>query len=127
MFNLPLRRDIVHNVNQHYRMHDYRITKLLKTKGDVAGSGKKPFAQKGRGMARQGNLRATGRKKGGKPHGPVPREMSFPVNKKLKWLALKTILSARLYEDSLFFINSESIELPEPRLLSAILEPYQHE
>ena len=112
IFNVPMRRDIIHNVHNYFKMHDYRITKRVKRVGDIAGSGKKPAAQKGRGMARVGNLRATGRKKGGKPHGPVPREMMYPLNKKVKWLALKSILSARLYEDNLFIINSEDMDEP---------------
>lgn len=58
IFNLPLRRDIVHNVFQYFEHRGKKIWKLAKTKGDVAGSGKKPAPQKGRGMARVGNKRA---------------------------------------------------------------------
>lgn len=57
-------------------------------------------------------------------HGPVPRCLGFPVNHKLKLLALKTLLSAKLYEDKLIFIDSESLEFPKTQLLEAIVSPY---
>ena len=55
IFNQPLRRDIVHNVNRYWNMKGKRTYKLVKSMGDVAGSGKKPVPQKGRGASRQGN------------------------------------------------------------------------
>ena len=51
----------------------------------------------------------------------------YPLNKKVKWLALKSILSARLYEGNLFLINSEDIQTSDPATLKAILEPYEKE
>ena len=51
----------------------------------------------------------------------------YPLNKKVKWLALKSILSARLYEGNLFLINSEDIQTSDPATLKAILEPYERE
>lgn len=58
LFNLPLRRDIVHNVYEYFEHKGKVVTKRVKTMGDTAGSGKKPAPQKGRGAARIGNLRA---------------------------------------------------------------------
>jgi large subunit ribosomal protein L4 len=99
---------------------------LKKTKdfGDVAGSGKKPFPQKGRGASRQGNKRAPQRKGGGVTHGPVPRCLGFPINNKMRLLALKTLLSAKLFEEKLIFIDTEALEFPKTQLLQAIVEPY---
>ena len=51
-FNQPLRRDIVHNVFEYFEHRGKHLWKRVKTVGDVAGSGKKPAPQKGRGMAR---------------------------------------------------------------------------
>lgn len=90
----------------------------------VAGSGIKPTPQKGQGRSRQGNKRAPQRKGGGVTHGPVPRALGFPINNKLRLLALKTLLSAKLFEDRLIFIDSEAIEYPKTQLLEAIVEPY---
>jgi large subunit ribosomal protein L4 len=121
---LPLRRDIIKNVFDYWNDKDRYILKKTKDFGDVAGSGKKPFPQKGRGASRQGNKRAPQRKGGGVTHGPVPRCLGFPINNKLRLLALKTMLSAKLYEDKLIFIDSEAIEYPKTSLLEAIVKPY---
>jgi large subunit ribosomal protein L4 len=121
---LPLRRDIIKNVFDYWNDKDRYILKKTKDFGDVAGSGKKPFPQKGRGASRQGNKRAPQRKGGGVTHGPVPRCLGFPINNKLRLLALKTMLSAKLYEDKLIFIDSEAIEYPKTTLLEAIVKPY---
>lgn len=86
---------------------------MAKTSGDVAGSGIKPTPQKGRGASRQGNKRAPQRAGGGTAHGPVPRDLSFPINEKVRLLALKTMLSAKLYEDRLIFIETEELEFPK--------------
>ena len=121
---MPLRRDIIKNVFDYWNDKDRYILKKTKDFGDVAGSGKKPFPQKGRGASRQGNKRAPKRKGGGVTHGPVPRCLGFPINNKLRLLALKTMLSAKLYEDKLIFIDSEAIEYPKTTLLEAIVKPY---
>ena len=52
IYNMPLRRDIVHNVFHYFENKDRYILKMARKFGEVAGSGKKPAAQKGRGMAR---------------------------------------------------------------------------
>jgi ribosomal protein L4 len=46
-------------------------------------------------------------------HGPVPRCLGFPINNKLRLLAIKTLLSAKLFEDKLIFIDSEAIDFPK--------------
>jgi len=92
--------------------------------GDVAGSGIKPAPQKGRGASRQGNKRAPQRAGGGKAHGPVPRSLEFPINSKMRLIALKTILSAKLYEDKIIVIDAGQIEYPKTQLLEHIIRPF---
>ena len=123
-FNLPLRRDIVHTAFEYYEHLGKKIWKLAKTKGDVAGSGKKPAPQKGRGMARVGNKRSPTRRGGGVAHGPVPRDLSYPIPHKKKLLALKTMLSAKLFEDRIVFIESADLDYPKTQLLEAIVKPF---
>jgi len=94
------------------------------TRGDVSGSGYKMRPQKKSGRARQGDKRAPHLKKGGKPHGSVPMDYTFPINEKLRLLALKTLLSARLYEDKLVLIDSEKLEYPKTKYLDEIIAPY---
>jgi large subunit ribosomal protein L4 len=119
-----LRRDIIKNVFEYWQNKDRYILKKAKGFGDVAGSGKKPVPQKGRGAARQGNKRAPQRKGGGVAHGPVPRCLGFPINNKVRLLAIKTMLSAKLFEERLVFIDSEELEYPKTTFLKQILEPY---
>lgn len=73
-------------------------------------------------MARQGNKRAPGRKKGGKAHGAQPRDLSFKIPNKKKILAIKTLLSARLAEGKLRIVDSEQIELGKTRVVKNILD-----
>jgi large subunit ribosomal protein L4 len=124
-FNLPLRRDIIHNVNQYFNLKGKKTFKLAKHVGDVAGSGKKPFPQKGRGASRQGNRRAPQRAGGGVAHGPVPRDLSISINEKVRLVALRTMLAAKLYENRMIFIDTEDIEYPKTQLLAQIVKPFQ--
>ena len=124
IYNLPMRRDLIHNVYQYFEHKGKRIYKLAKTKGDVSGSGKKPAPQKGRGMARIGNKRAPHRSGGGVAHGPVPRDLSYPINVKQRLQALKIMLSVKLYEDKLVFVDTTDLELPKTQLLEAIVKPF---
>ncbi|CDW91502.1 50s ribosomal protein l4 [Stylonychia lemnae] len=127
IFNVPLRRDIVHRVYQYFMDNGRRTYKTVKTRGDVSGSGMKMRPQKKSGRARQGDKRAPHLKKGGKPHGSVPMDYTFPINEKLRLLALKTILSARLYEDKLVLIDNEKLEYPKTKYLDEILSPYRND
>lgn len=62
---------------------------------------------------------------GGKAHGPVPRDYSFPINEKQRLFALKSLLSARLYEERIILIENEDIEFPKTKFLHEILAPYK--
>jgi large subunit ribosomal protein L4 len=70
-------------------------TAKVKTRGEVAGGGKKPYKQKGTGRARQGSIRAPQFAGGGVVHGPVPRDYSQRTPKKMKAAALRGALSDR--------------------------------
>jgi large subunit ribosomal protein L4 len=70
-------------------------THKAKTRGEVAGGGKKPYKQKGTGRARQGSIRAPQFTGGGVVHGPVPRDYSQRTPKKMKAAALRGALSDR--------------------------------
>jgi large subunit ribosomal protein L4 len=70
-------------------------THKVKTRGEVAGGGKKPYKQKGTGRARQGSIRAPQFTGGGVVHGPVPRDYSQRTPKKMKAAALRGALSDR--------------------------------
>lgn len=124
IFNVPLRRDIVHKVYQWRIMLNRITTDVTRTKGTTAGSNKKPFQQKGTGRARQGNKRAPGRKKGGKAHGRKPMNYTFKITKKIRLHALKVMLSAKLAEGKIRIVNDEKVEAPKTKLVATVLKQF---
>jgi large subunit ribosomal protein L4 len=87
----------------------------------------KPRPQKKSGRARQGNKRAPHLWKGGKAHGPKPMDYSFPLNEKVRLFALKSLLSARLYEEKIILIDDEKIPYAKTVFLNEIIKQYQND
>lgn len=85
------------------------------SKGDVKGTGKKPFAQKGKGMARQGSLKNPHQRGGGVAFPPTKRDFTYKINKKKIRQALQSIVFTRLMEDRIIIIDK--IELTQPSSL----------
>ena len=81
-------------------------THKVKTRGEVAGGGRKPYKQKGTGRARQGSIRAPQFTGGGVTHGPVPRDYTQRVNKKMKAAALRGALSDRAREGRIHVVEN---------------------
>ncbi|BFU47087.1 LSU ribosomal protein L4P [Krasilnikovia cinnamomea] len=81
-------------------------THKAKTRGEVAGGGKKPYKQKGTGRARQGSIRAPQFAGGGVVHGPVPRDYSQRTPKKMKAAALRGALSDRAREGRVHVVEA---------------------
>ena len=81
-------------------------TAKTKNRGEVSGTGKKPFKQKGTGRARQGSVRAPLQRHGGVSHGPVPRKYDQRTPKKMIAAALKGVLSDRQREDRIHVVSS---------------------
>ena len=81
-------------------------THKTKTRTEVSGGGKKPFRQKGTGRARQGSTRATQWRGGGIAFGPTPRSYGFKLNRKVRRLALRSALSAKVAYNKLTVLDS---------------------
>lgn len=94
-------------------------THKVKTRGEVSGGGKKPYKQKGTGRARQGSIRAPQFTGGGVTHGPVPRDYTQRVNKKMKAAALRGALSDRAREGRIHVVES-FIDGDTPRTKDAL-------
>ena len=86
-------------------------TASTKNRSRVRGGGKKPWRQKGTGRARAGSIRSPIWRGGGVTFGPLPRDYSFRLNKKVKKSALRTALSVKLKEDKLIILDN--FNLPE--------------
>ncbi len=97
-------------------------TASTKDRGEVAGSGKKPWKQKGTGRARAGHKRSPVWVGGGKVFGPKPRDYSYSLPKKVKRLAIKSILSLKNKGDSLRVVTDFTVESGKTRDLVTALK-----
>ena len=110
IFGLEPRADILHRVVTWQRAKQRAGTHAVKTVSDVQGSGKKAFKQKKTGNARQGERYNVHMRGGGVVHGPVVRDHSIDLPKKIRSLGLKMALSSKLKDGSLIVIDSEKLE-----------------
>ena len=109
IFGLEPRADILHRVVTWQRAKQRAGTHAVKTVSDVAGSGKKAFKQKKTGNARQGERYNVHMRGGGVVHGPVVRDHSIDLPKKIRSLGLKMALSSKIKDGSLVVIDSEKL------------------
>ena len=98
-----------------------RGTASTKTRGEVAGSRRKPWRQKGTGRARAGSIRSPLWRGGGVVFGPKPRDYSFDLPKKMRRLALRSALSAKLAEGKLIVVDTLALERPKTKEALAIM------
>ena len=99
VFNTPVHMPAIHQVVVAHLANCRQGTHSTKTRGDVSGGGKKPWRQKHTGRARQGSTRSPIWVHGGVAHGPHPRDYHQRVNKKVRQLALRSVLSDKVRED----------------------------
>lgn len=100
IFGIEPNMDAVHTVVVNYLANQRQGTQSTLTRSEVAGGGRKPWRQKGTGHARQGSIRAPQWRHGGIALGPKPRKYGFSVNKKVKKLAMKSVLSDKVANDA---------------------------
>jgi len=86
-----------------------------KTRGDVSGAGRKLWKQKGTGRARIASLRSPLWKGGGNVHGPQPRDWSYNMPKKMRQGALRSALSERVREGSVFVVDGWNLDKPKTK------------
>jgi large subunit ribosomal protein L4 len=94
-------------------------------RGEVTGSTRKLYRQKGTGRARQGSVRAPHRKGGGVAHGPHPRKYTQAMPRKMRRLAVRSALSAKYAADEIRFIDGLSFEQPRTKDMLACLSALQ--
>ena len=97
---------VVHEVVKNHLANCRQGTQSALTRAEVSGGGRKPWRQKGTGHARQGSTRSPQWTHGGIVFAPKPRDYSYVLNKKVKRLALKSVLSAKAAEGKLVVIDS---------------------
>lgn len=97
-------------------------THSTRTRGEVSGGGRKPWRQKGTGRARQGSIRAPHWRGGGVVFGPNPRSYRKRMPRKMRRLALRSALSAKLAENEVILVDRLEVEAPKTRVVQGVLE-----
>ena len=105
IFGIEPNQAVVHEVVKNHLANCRQGTQSALTRGEVSGGGKKPWRQKGTGHARQGSTRAPQWTHGGIVFAPKPRSYSYVLNKKVKRLAMKSALSAKLAAGEIIVVN----------------------
>lgn len=110
VFDIPVKPEVLHEVVIMQLASRRAGSASVKHRGDVVGSTRKLFRQKGTGRARRGDIRSPLLKGGGSVFGPDPRSYSYKVPKKVRRLALKMALSSKFQEKELRVIDSFGLE-----------------
>ncbi len=121
IFGIEPNESVVHEVVKNHLANCRQGTQSALTRAEVSGGGKKPWRQKGTGHARQGSTRAPQWTHGGIVFAPKPRDYSYSVNKKIKRLALKSVLSAKAAEGKIIVVDNIAMEAPKTREFVAFL------
>ena len=106
VFGIEPNKAVLHMAVVNYLANQRQGTQSTLTRTEVRGGGKKPWRQKGTGHARQGSTRSPQWTHGGVALGPKPRDYSYSLNKKVKRLAVKSALSAKVLEENLIVVDA---------------------
>lgn len=110
IFGIEPNKAVMHAAVVNYLANQRQGTQSTLTRTEVRGGGRKPWKQKGTGHARQGSIRSPQWKGGGVALGPKPRDYSYSLNKKVKRLALKSALSAKVLDKDLIVVDKIELE-----------------
>ena len=112
---------VMHADVKSYLANQRQGTQSTLTRAEVSGGGRKPRRQKGSGCARQGSTRAPQWTHGGIVFAPKPRDYGYTVNKKIKRLALKSVLSAKAAEGKIIVVDNIAMDAPKTKEFAAFL------
>lgn len=121
IFGIEPNQHVLFEAVQLQRASLRRGTHAVKNRSQVRGGGRKPFRQKGTGNARQGTIRAPHYRGGGVVFGPTPRSYSYKMPKKMRRLAIRSALSAKVNEDVLTVVDNISLDAPKTKEFQAVL------
>ena len=121
IFGIEPNEAVVHEVVKNHLANRRQGTQSTLTRAEISGGGKKPWRQKGTGHARQGSTRAPQWTHGGIAFGPKPRDYSYELNKKVKRLALKSVLSAKAALGTIVVIDELKMETVKTKAMVEFL------
>jgi len=114
IFGAKVNKPLLHDTVVMHQANQRQGNTSTKSKGFVRGGGKKPWRQKGTGRARAGSIRSPLWRHGGVIFGPVPRDFSYEMPKKMKALALISSLSAKSKDNEIMVLEKD-LELKQPK------------
>ena len=121
VFGAEVNKALLYEAVRHSQAAARAGTVKTKVRGEVAGSGKKLWKQKGTGRARIGSIRSPIWRHGGTVHGPQPRDYSYHLPRKMQLGALRSALSAKLRDGELKVVDAFSFQEPKSKAVRAAL------
>ncbi|MDE5883807.1 MAG: 50S ribosomal protein L4 [Oscillospiraceae bacterium] len=122
VFGIEPNQAVMHMAVVNYLANQRQGTQSTLTRTEVSGGGKKPWRQKGTGNARQGSIRAPQWRHGGVALGPKPRSYRYTLNKKVRRLAMKSALSAKVQEGNLIVLDTLTMDEFKTKKIAAMLK-----
>ena len=122
IFGIEPNMHVVHEVVKNHLATCRQGTQSALTRAELSGGGKKPWRQKGTGHARQGSTRAPQWTHGGIVFAPKPRSYSYVLNKKVRRLALKSVLSAKAAEGKIIVVDSIAMDSIKTKAFRGFLD-----
>lgn len=122
IFGIEPNESAVHAVVVNYLANQRQGTQSAKTRSEVRGGGRKPFRQKGTGRHRQGSSTDPSQIGGGIVFAPKPRDYSYKVPKKVKRLALKSVLSAKVAEGEIIVVDDLKLDEAKTKKMAEALK-----
>jgi large subunit ribosomal protein L4 len=127
VFGARINQNLLHETVRWYLAWQRAGTHKVKGRGEVSGSGKKLWRQKGTGRARVGSIRSSIWRKGGTVHGPVPRSYAYRLPKKIRLGALRSALSAKLAAEKLTIVDDWALETHKTKAFREVLDRFDAE
>lgn len=122
IFGVPLNESVLHDAAVAQMANRRQGTHDTKTRAEVRGGGRKPWRQKGTGRARHGTIRSPIWRGGGIVFGPHPRDYGYSLPRKVKRLALKSALSAKVAAGELLVLDELKLAEPKTKDIVRILD-----
>ncbi|MBI4233457.1 MAG: 50S ribosomal protein L4 [Chloroflexi bacterium] len=122
VFGVPLKGALVHQVMVGQLANQRQGTHATKDRGEVRGGGRKPWRQKGTGRARQGSIRAPQWRHGGVVFGPTPREYRQYTPKRMRRLAIRSLLSEKARNGEITVVDALDLAAPKTKEMKGVLQ-----
>lgn len=122
IFGIEPNQNAVHAVVKNYLANQRQGTQSAKTRGEVRGGGRKPFRQKGTGRHRQGSTTDPSQVGGGIAFAPKPRDYRYTLPKKLRRLAMKSVLSSKVIEKEIIVLDELKFDAPKTKEMVKVLD-----